>query len=76
MAKAVTYTSLRSKLEPIHDSDYMPFEHFGYGLHRSLRRGGQPFYHSSTDTPDKVDAHFHAEVVRMVIATILEIAAH
>jgi Zn-dependent M28 family amino/carboxypeptidase len=76
-AAALTYTSLSPKLGPIYDSDYMPFEHFGYtciGVFDGA--DGQPFYHSSTDTPDKVDAHFHAEVVRMVIATILEIAAH
>jgi hypothetical protein len=33
---------------------------------------GQPFYHSTTDTPDKVDASYHAEVVRMVAATLLD----
>jgi Zn-dependent M28 family amino/carboxypeptidase len=76
-AAALTYTSLRPKLGPIYDSDYMSFEHFGYACIGAFDGADrQAFYHSSTDTPDKVDSHFHAEVVRMVIATVLEIAAH
>jgi Zn-dependent M28 family amino/carboxypeptidase len=70
---ALTYTSLSPKLGPIYDSDYMPFEHLGYiciGVFDGA--DGQPFYHSTTDTPDKVDATYHAEVVRMVVATLLD----
>jgi Zn-dependent M28 family amino/carboxypeptidase len=74
---ALEFTSLKPKLGPIYDSDYMPFEHFGYvciGVFDGA--GNQPFYHSTTDTPDKVDAGFHAEVVRMVVATVFRIASH
>jgi Zn-dependent M28 family amino/carboxypeptidase len=74
---ALEFTSLKPKLGPIFDSDYMPFEHFGYvciGVFDGADK--QPFYHSTTDTPDKVDAGFHAEVVRMVVATIVRLARH
>ena len=76
MASAVlTYTTLRTKFGPIIDSDYMPFEHFGYVCIGAFDGADkQPFYHSTTDTPDKVDGRYHVEVVRMVIATILGIS--
>src|SRR6185312_8776322 len=74
-AAATTYTSLLAKLGPIYDSDYMPFEHFGYVCIGAFDGADdQPFYHSTTDTPDKVDRSFHADVVRMVLATVLAAA--
>ena len=33
-----------------------------------------PFYHSSDDTIDKVDMGFLAEVIRLVLATVLTVA--
>ena len=70
---AATYTSLHTHLGPIYDSDYMPFEHYGYVCIGAFDGAdGQPFYHSTTDTPDKVHAGFHADVVRMVLATMVE----
>jgi hypothetical protein len=67
---ASTYTSLRTQLGPIYASDYMPFEHYGYVCIGAFDGAdGQPFYHSGTDTPDKVNPGFHGEVVRMVLAT-------
>ena len=74
---AATYTSLKTKLGPIYDSDYMPFEHYGYVCVGAFDGAdGQPFYHSTTDTPDKVNGAFHAEVVRLVAATIVTLAGH
>lgn len=72
---AATYTSLLTQLGPIYDSDYMPFEHYGYACIGAFDGAdSQPFYHSATDTPDKVNAGFHADVVRMVLASLAETA--
>jgi peptidase M28-like protein len=78
MAKAATiYTPLNVQLGPIYDSDYMPFEHFGYVCIGAFDAADdQPFYHSVTDTPDKVNSAFHADVVRMVLATVVADAGH
>lgn len=71
-AAAMTYTPLQVQLGPIYDSDYMPFEHFGYVCIGAFDGAdNQPFYHSVTDTPDKVVSAFHADVVRMVLATVV-----
>lgn len=72
---ANTYTTLSVVLGPIYDSDYMPFEHFGFVCIRAFDGAdNQPFYHSVTDTPDKVNSAFHADVVRMVLATVVAAA--
>jgi hypothetical protein len=53
----------------------MHFEHHGYVCIGAFDGADdQPFYHSVTDTPDKVDNAFHAQVVRMVLATVVAAA--
>ena len=72
---AADYTSLGSQLGPIYSSDYMPFEHYGYtciGVYDGA--DAAPFYHTSNDTFDKVDLAFYTEVIRLAIATILEVS--
>lgn len=72
---ALTYTSLQPEVGPMFDSDYMPFEHFGYaciGLFDGA--DSQPFYHSAQDTPDKVHSAYHTDAVRLALATIVTIA--
>lgn len=73
---AADYTSLSTSLDLIWGSDYMPFEAQGYvciGAYDDA--ASTSFYHSTTDTIDKVDGSFFTDVVRMVIATIAGAAA-
>jgi monoamine oxidase len=72
---AALYTSLDTRRGPIYSSDYMPFEHYGYvcnGLFDGADR--QPFYHTSSDTLDKVDMSACTQVARLVVATALSFA--
>jgi len=72
---AIDYTAIKTMLGPIYSSDYMPFEAKNY-----ICIGGfdgadsAPFYHTNNDTIDKVDMAFCAEVIRMVLATVLTAA--
>jgi monoamine oxidase len=72
---ASLYSSLATRLGPIYSSDYMPFEHYGY-VCNGLFDGAdnEPFYHTSTDTVDKVDTGTCTQVARLVIATALSFA--
>ncbi len=74
---AADYTTLNTSLGAIYDSDYMPFEYYGYVCIGAYDGADiDPFYHTSNDTLDKVDMGFCAEVTRMVLATVLTIAAY
>lgn len=72
---AADYTTIKTVLGPIYSSDYMPFEHFGYVCIGAFDGAdAAPFYHTSNDTPDKVRVSFCAEVIRMILATVLTVA--
>jgi monoamine oxidase len=72
---ATLYTNLATRLGPTYSSDYMPFEDYGY-VCNGLFDGADnlPFYHTSNDTVDKVDADNCAQVARLVVATALSFA--
>lgn len=72
---AATFTKLKTKSGPIYGTDYMPFEAQGYvvvGVFDGADKA--PFYHSDSDALDVVDTQYTSEVVRLVLATVLEIA--
>ena len=72
---ATTFTRLVPKPGPLYGTDYMPFEAEGFaciGVFDGADKA--PFYHTDEDAPDVVDFEYAAEVVRMVLATALEIA--
>ncbi len=68
---ASDYTSLEVDHTDIWNSDYMPFEAKGFACIGAYESGDSPFYHKSTDTIDNIDISYLAEVVKMVLATIL-----
>ena len=73
---AAAFTGLKTTPGPLYASDYMPFEAEGFpcvGVFDGADK--KPFYHTDEDAPEIVDAQYAAEVVRMVLATTLEIAA-
>lgn len=75
MAQAARdYTSLDVLHTDIWSSDYMPFEAKGYACIGAYDADENPHYHKTGDTPDTLDAAHFAEVVRMVLATILSVA--
>ena len=62
---------LRVKLGPIERSDYMPFEARGYvavGLYES--GDYEQFYHTSNDTPDRVDFSYVADMARVALIAL------
>jgi Zn-dependent M28 family amino/carboxypeptidase len=64
--------SIPIKLGPIERSDYMPFERRGYvaiGLYES--GDYSEFYHTSRDTPDRVDFAYVADVTRVALLALL-----
>ena len=72
---AADFTTIKTSLGPIYGSDYMPFEHFGYVCIGAYDGADiTPFYHTSNDTLDKVNMGFCTEVIRMVLATVLNVA--
>lgn len=72
MAQAARdYTSLDVLHTDIWSSDYMPFEAKGYACIGAYDADENPHYHTTGDTPDTLDAAHFAEVVRMVLATIV-----
>lgn len=67
------YTKLVPVPGPLYGSDYMGFEALGYpcvGLFDGADRAS--FYHTEQDRPDVVDARYAAEVLRIVLGSILE----
>lgn len=72
---AADYTRLKPKAGPLYGTDYMPFEAEGFvclGVFDGADK--KPFYHTEEDAPDVVDPEYAAEVVRMVLATAIDIA--
>jgi Zn-dependent M28 family amino/carboxypeptidase len=64
--------SIPIKLGPIERSDYMPFERRGYvaiGLYES--GDYSEFYHTSRDTPDRVDFAYVADVTRVALLALV-----
>lgn len=68
---AADYTSLKVEHTDIWNSDYIPFEAKGYACIGAFDADENPFYHKSSDTLDKIDFSHFAEVVKMVLATVL-----
>jgi Zn-dependent M28 family amino/carboxypeptidase len=74
-AAAEGHTRLEPKPGPMYGSDYMPFEAAGYpcvGLFDGA--DAEPFYHQATDTPEQVDPAYTADVVRLLVAAVLDLA--
>ena len=68
---AKRYVSVPTVVDPAYGSDYMPFEAQGYPIVGLYEGEGYPDYHKMTDTPDKVDFAFVAEVAKLTLATLL-----
>ena len=74
---AATFTRLKPIPGPLYGSDYMPFESEGFvclGVFDGADKTA--FYHTDQDDLGVVDSDYAAEVVRMVLATVLDIAKH
>jgi len=68
---ASDFAGLSTVLGPIYSSDYMPFEKKGYVCVGGFDGADTTsFYHSSTDTIDKVDISFLRNVIRAVLGAI------
>jgi hypothetical protein len=75
-AAASAYTGLQTRAGPIYGSDYMPFEAQGFACAGAFDGADTaPFYHTEEDRPDLIDAAYLADVVRMMLATVLDLAA-
>jgi hypothetical protein len=60
------------KLGPIERSDYMPFEKRGYVAIGLFESGDySAFYHTSKDTPDRVDFAYVADMTRVALLALL-----
>ena len=68
---AVDRLGVRVKLGPIERSDYMPFEARGYVTMGLYESGTYPQYHTSDDTPDRVDYAYLRDMARVALAAIL-----
>jgi Zn-dependent M28 family amino/carboxypeptidase len=76
MLRAARRTELRAKLGPIDASDYMPFESEGVvciGVFDGADH--EPFYHTAHDCLEQVDVDYCAEVVKLVLMTVIERAS-
>ncbi len=72
MAQAARdYTPLRPVHTDIWSSDYIPFEAKGFACIGAYDADENPHYHRTTDVASTVDFAHLAEVVKMVLATIL-----
>jgi Peptidase family M28 len=75
MAQAATdYTTLEVEHTDIWNSDYMPFEAKGYACIGAYEGGENPYYHKSTDVPERIDVNYLGETVKAALATILILA--
>lgn len=76
MARAAAdYTALEVEHTDIWSSDYMPFEAEGFACVGVYNAYDNPFYHKSSDTPDKLDVENFSEAVKMVLATLATLCA-
>lgn len=72
MAQAARdYTPLDVLHTDIWSSDYMPFEAQGYACIGAYDADENPHYHKTGDQPQTLDYEHFADVVRMVLATVL-----
>ena len=72
---ALEYTKLNTTLTILSNSDYRPFEAFGYTV-IGVHDGGveqNPNYHSTSDTPDTLDLKYLSSITKLLLATILEL---
>ena len=72
---ALEYTKLNATLTVLSNSDYRPFEAFGYTV-IGVHDGGveqNPDYHSTSDIPDSLDLKYLSSITRLLLATILEL---
>ena len=72
---ALQYTKLNATLTILSNSDYRPFEAFGYTV-IGVHDGGveqNPNYHSTSDIPDSLDLKYLSSITRLLLATILEL---
>ncbi|NTW83610.1 MAG: M20/M25/M40 family metallo-hydrolase [Chlorobiaceae bacterium] len=65
------YTDLEVSFGNIYSSDYMPFEARGYVCIGVYEKIENPNYHTSNDTPEKVNYSFISRVAKMVLATLV-----
>ena len=66
---AADYTNLDVEHTDIYSSDYMPFEAKGFPCIGAFDGEGYPHYHRTTDTLNKIDFEYLADVTKMVLAT-------
>lgn len=71
---AADYTTLSVEHTDIWNSDYMPFEAKGYACIGVFEGGENPGYHQTSDTLATLDITHLAEVAKMVVATVYQIA--
>jgi hypothetical protein len=72
---ALEYTKLNTTLTILSNSDYRPFEAFGYTV-IGVHDGGveqNPNYHSTYDIPDSLDLKYLSSITKLLLATILEL---
>jgi Peptidase family M28 len=72
---ALEYTKLNATLTILSNSDYRPFEAFGYTV-IGVHDGGveqNPNYHSTSDIPDSLDLKYLSSITKLLLATILEL---
>lgn len=72
---AADYTSLAVEHTNIWSSDYLPFEEKGFACIGVYNAYDNPFYHKTSDTPDRIDLTNFTEAVKMVLATIKTLCA-
>ena len=71
---AADYTNLEVEHTDIWNSDYIPFEAKGFACIGVYEAGQNPGYHKTTDTLAALDMDHLAEVAKMVVATVHQIA--
>ncbi len=72
---AATHTTLATTFTDIWDSDYMPFEAQGFpciGLYDGGAEGSE--YHTTGDTPDRVDFRRLEQAARLTVAILADLA--
>lgn len=72
---AADYTSLVVEHTNIWNSDYMPFEEKGFACIGVYNAYDNPFYHTTSDTLDRIDLANFTEAVKMVLATVVTLCA-
>ena len=69
LARRVVHVPTRT--DPAQDSDYVPFADLGYVITGLYEAGKYPAYHTTGDTPDKVDYDYVTDMTRLALATLL-----